>query len=49
MVKHMWPFLWSILKLTIKLKTFGEGLNIEKYNQIFKCVAKHYSTSGFYM
>ncbi len=31
------------------MKTFSEGLNNEKYIQIVKYVAKHYSTSGFCM
>jgi hypothetical protein len=25
----MWPFLWNILKFTINLKAFSEGLNNE--------------------
>jgi hypothetical protein len=31
--QHIWTFLWSVLKLTIDLKAFGEGLNNFKHIQ----------------
>ncbi len=37
---HMWPLLWNILKHTINLKTFGEGLNNKNQMSKFENVLK---------
>jgi hypothetical protein len=38
----MWPFLWSILKPIINLRTFDEGLSNKKHVQILESLKGPY-------
>jgi len=46
--KHMWFFLWSMLKPIINLKTFDEGLSNKKHAQILKSLKELINKSFVY-
>jgi hypothetical protein len=46
--KHMWFFLWSMLKPIINLKTFDEGLSNKKHAQILKSLKELVNKSFVY-